>query len=1653
MAEVKNTFIQSKMNQDLDARIIPNGQYRTALNVGVSKSEGDDVGALENILGNVLITDFGIDDCSLKCIGHWMDVANDRIFVFITNYSDSSTTLLNNNPAGGASVGTDCYIAYYDIKANKGSIIVGGDWLNFSKTHPIYGVNLIENLLFWTDNRNQPRKINVDTAISNPYVVNSSAGYYFNEDQISVAKYYPFEPISLVDVGHPAREENVFSTMKNVTDKWLPIHCILRVTQPGPIALGKTFITVDGTHTHGTDEENLFGSFAVNEGDRISGPNVKPGGTFTDVQLADVTQELIPPFNTIIRLKNQSTTQQLYEDQNLYVQRKNPDYNPVFSGDPDFLKDKFARFSYRFKFDDGEYSLIAPFTQIAFVPLQDGYFIGDNCEESEYPIPPPGISTNTGPGQESETYRSTIVPFMENKVDEIILRLPAPFPYNTTTTPLNWDQVSNELKITEIDILWKSADDQSIKVIETLKEEFFNNETTNLLDYTYNSTEPWKTLPTNELTRVYDKVPIRALAQEATGNRIIYGNYVDKHTSPGALEYAVNIDEKPPLPSNSAPPQPIDYSNANYVRKEYQNHTLKQNRTYQVGVILSDRYGRQSDVILSNIEAVGGGKASTIYHPYRDINAYLITDQTYATNPSATWPGDMLELSWTNTIPENSTQSGYPGLFSVNDGSVVSIQDIVSSGWGASCGTWKIPFGSSLIPLAGTYASRGSIEFSSNPDGTIDESTIVILPGSYGFNNGQITSTQPSTAMAPCPVTGGQGEATFVVVTPPNNNLGWYSYKIVVKQTEQEYYNCYLPGMLAGYPQDVVGSLVVLADDEPYNVEQEAVNGITYPTGLQRKEAHIVLTNDNINKIPRDLIEVGPDQQQFRSAVKLFGRVENVKLEVNGTMSNLNKQYQPNTLGDTVTVIGPMTELGLGSLTNPEGNLSNKYYAGPADGITDLLIPPHWWDGQSNPLIARVSTKDEIGWRMVPQNAENFPETMTPFLSVYETAPVESKLDIYWETATSGLISELNHLILTSDSKIPVGISDPQLFISEATESGTQVGATFWAEGVAGIDLDAPGDGCTITLVNVSYTGLLPKSVKQKFELVKDGSGYNRYYLKTKTNEFLLSYENPSKCNLIFEFNINRNNGTDPISNTTVTATGVVTNVAPGERIGTTSQSYLHTRQKIKEQAYHNSNIPLPIAKKSGSGCETIWNVQAGGYTNQSYYHKGRMYCAPVGGYDTATSFTPKAGSCVWQPGVAAVAPCPTGTSNPYRCEFGRSERGKGKLYGLRGSEPYQAGSPLPILDPLFDGVFKADNGIYGSQPATLPVGYNGSNQTEDELQFYVARAYQVSAIYGFNVDRDTGRGCPQYGAASLWPDDGLCFPGTPAVEWVFGRPDIAGIVDPTAINWGIPKIWEFGAPLLSGKDVREWIPGPVYLEHSNQSGLTPTDTSGPSFGEAVVGGQYNSGNHYWQDLDLQMQWGAGGSISTWGLTPGGIPYDMMTIHEPKSGNSGPWRLMKRDNSLDLFLTQLGGSANYGQHTWKGEGGTSLFADDFPRFVAKNVGTNNSVQEGEIWVGRGMHGVGLGERNSLETGWTGMPPGRYVVTLRAQDKNGNPDGLFFEWDVPVLILETNDPGTYLDYFKRALTFNASNLNSKAFQCCNCDNSVSQYTSNGGPCNP
>ena len=52
MGEFVRVFQSGKMNKDLDERLVPNGEYRDALNLDLANSDASDVGALQNIQGN-----------------------------------------------------------------------------------------------------------------------------------------------------------------------------------------------------------------------------------------------------------------------------------------------------------------------------------------------------------------------------------------------------------------------------------------------------------------------------------------------------------------------------------------------------------------------------------------------------------------------------------------------------------------------------------------------------------------------------------------------------------------------------------------------------------------------------------------------------------------------------------------------------------------------------------------------------------------------------------------------------------------------------------------------------------------------------------------------------------------------------------------------------------------------------------------------------------------------------------------------------------------------------------------------------------------------------------------------------------------------------------------------------------------------------------------------------------------------------------------------------------------------------------------------------------------------------------------------------------------------------------------------------------------
>ena len=796
MAEVKNSFLGSKMNQDLDDRLVPSNEYRKGVNISVSNSEENNVGALETILGNNLEEELTQGE---TIIGVFVDEAHDTIYLFTTDYTDTSANKLNNF----ATPTSSCKIYSYNTNTKSKATLINGSFLNFSTTHPIYGVNLLEDLLFWTDDRNQPRKINVKTATDN----NS---YYTTEDHISVAKYAPYQSIQLYqETATPGVYE---TTMKDVTSTTLP----------------------NGA--------------------------------------------------------------------------ANPDLNADYAGDPDFLHDKFVRFSYRFKFDDGEYSIMAPFTQAAFIPKQDGSFIDkyDNGNLTE--------------SDEEDAYKSSIVKFMENKVNNI--KLIVPLDYQV-------DELKNSLKIQEIEILYKESDSNAVKLIDSIPVPTQTN-TNKFYEYDYQSTKPTRVLPTSDTLRVYDKVPVRALGQEVISNRIVYSNYVNKHTAPNFLDYSVNVSEK------------FDSTNSYTSRalEEYPEQTLKQNRNYQVGIVLSDRYGRQSGVILAKnteaLEPLNGLEygSSTIYSPFQKLDP-------------KTFDGNSLKILFNSAITstrspltdeDNASETGEPGLYVAADQGIVETLSVFAGGSGYSDGTYD-----TIVTSGGSGAG---LKVTITTFNGLITGAIVSEPGS-GYSVGDIIGLVGAS--------GTNGSLTVSSLAEANP-LGWYSYKVVVKQTEQEYYNVYVP---------------------------DIISEISSSSGIERNIVYISLLNDNINKVPRDLSEVGPEQKNFSSSVVIYPRVDTPPPPSN----NYNEMFDVTSEGSFVGTIATIDDL-----TGSDQSGNQAVY-----------------QAESNPLIGKVLTPYVIG--------KPYHTNTSYVLGVLETEPVQSQLDIYWETSTAGLISELNQLIADSNPR------------------------------------------------------------------------------------------------------------------------------------------------------------------------------------------------------------------------------------------------------------------------------------------------------------------------------------------------------------------------------------------------------------------------------------------------------------------------------------------------------------------------------------------------------------------------------------------------------------------------------------------------------------
>ena len=921
MPEIKNNFLKGKMNKDLDDRLLPPGEYRDAQNIEVLKTDGANVGVLQNAAGNSLAHTALNLSTDIDVIGTYFDEKNKRIYWFLTDNND----LYENDWYINSALNQNRFhaIYYYDADPSSNTYktakeIVGGSFLKFSKKYKITGIAMIDDLLFWTDNKNQPRRINVVKAISNP-------SFYDNELKISLAKYAPYiAPILMTDTG------------------------------------------IAGTSTM-TNDTNI---------------------------------------------------------------------------DNDYIEEEFVRFSYRFKFNDNEYSVLAPFSQIAF---KHSYKSGSEYGEFDE-------------AAEIRAYESTELDGMINNTNKVIIGVELP-----SINP------NADFEIKEIEFIIKESDSIVARVLET-KTLTDANISSAFYNYTYKSDTPQNALPEDQITRVFDNVPTKAKALDIVGNRLVFGNYsqnieiptLDYNVSYGAkgtqaftgdaieTEFTLTI-KSPVTPDQNLIPNNTNQFNV-YINDvllasteygydgttgvitfntapangavitvvlanhEYPDSSLKQRRTYQVGVLLADIFGRQSPVLLPTTVS-----DSIITVPARGTAAEFNS-----------WIGDNLKITFNaqngKLIPDDNVYSNElsSGIYATYNpygwySYKIVVKQLEQDYYNIYTPGATVVDNNSYITLFGDNINKVPRLLETIGETAIAKSDVLLYPK---IINTAFYTTTTSTTGTRSAATGGTTTTTSAMIYSCNQ------YQIFNRDTNSARTFTYIPcNSTIASAGDLVSSAVSVSLAAG---KKQKIWSLTFPElNANADVGFLEITQLTFNKVQDANAATGYSEIEFTdpSSGQIIKTIEFNSVKLAQSLVDI----------DEIPILGIAKLSDFNSITIDtiqEFTRSSQVY-------DDAGGP--FYQSQNNHLIAQLppyditsNRSDALGVRMLFTDDTATDNTVKPDLSItsyikrgkyidlaiFETLPVESTIDIFYETSTSGKINELNALETGEFTSANVTISD-----------------------------------------------------------------------------------------------------------------------------------------------------------------------------------------------------------------------------------------------------------------------------------------------------------------------------------------------------------------------------------------------------------------------------------------------------------------------------------------------------------------------------------------------------------------------------------------------------------------------------------------------------
>ena len=161
MVKTSTNFIAGKMNKSVDERLVPPGEYIDALNVRLGSTEDTEIGAVENSLGNSLLTELEFNGNPLpnaRTIGAYEDGMTETIYWFVH---------AENVPMSATGI-VDMIVSYETTAGLLTYHVVSISTLNFDDKYLITGVDKIDNYLYFTDDINPPRYINIERNYPQP---------------------------------------------------------------------------------------------------------------------------------------------------------------------------------------------------------------------------------------------------------------------------------------------------------------------------------------------------------------------------------------------------------------------------------------------------------------------------------------------------------------------------------------------------------------------------------------------------------------------------------------------------------------------------------------------------------------------------------------------------------------------------------------------------------------------------------------------------------------------------------------------------------------------------------------------------------------------------------------------------------------------------------------------------------------------------------------------------------------------------------------------------------------------------------------------------------------------------------------------------------------------------------------------------------------------------------------------------------------------------------------------------------------------------------------------------------------------------------------------------------------------------------------------